>query len=116
MASRISDPEAAARLSAGLRVSESLHTAEAAVDAALVEAQALTVLLPAQGDPHATGRGPAVTPFRAVSRARVNLARAHRTLAEVARRIGLDETDVGPLDKPEDTPPIGGGPRRRRPA
>jgi hypothetical protein len=113
MASKTYDSDAAARVSAGLKVTESLHAAEAAVEAALVEAHALTALAPGD-DRAAPGRG--TTPVRAVSRARAHLARAHRSLADVARRIGLDETTVGPLDKPEDTPPIGGGPRRRKPA
>jgi hypothetical protein len=108
MASETSDRDAAARNSAGLKVTESLRAAEAAVDLALVETRALSALAPVAGD--------RPVPVRAVARARVHLARAHRTLADVARRIGLDETAVGPLDKPEDTPPIGGGPRRRRPA
>jgi len=108
MTSETSDRDTAARDAAGARVTESLRVAEAAVDLALVEAETLTALSPAaSGHP---------APVRAVTRARIHLARAHRTLADVARRIGLDETTVGPLDKPEDTPPIGGGPRRRKPA
>lgn len=115
MASETDDRDAAARVSTGLCVTGRLHAAEVAVDAALVEAQALTALAPVDR----TGSlqpaaGQATTAVRALSRARVHLARAHRTLADVARRIGLDETTVGPLDKPEDTPPIGGGPRRRK--
>ncbi|QTC91667.1 hypothetical protein [Brevundimonas goettingensis] len=108
MVSKAFGRDAAARISAGLKVTGSLHAAEAAVEVALVEAQALTALAPAGGGQAA--------PAKAVNRARLHLARAHQTLADVARRIGLDETAVGPLDKPEDTPLIGGGPRRRKPA
>lgn len=33
----------------------------------------------------------------------------HNTLSALARKLGLDTLAVGPLDKPEDTPPNGGG-------
>ncbi len=113
MASDISDGPAAPR--AGRRIADGLHAAEAAVDAAMSEALTLKSLLPADPTAARTATS-ALTPVTALGRARVHLIRAHRVLADVARRIGLDEASVGPLDKPEDTPPIGGGPRRRRPA
>jgi len=39
------------------------------------------------------------------------MAAAHNRLAALARKMGLDLPALGPLDKPEATPPIGGGPR-----
>jgi len=107
MVSGTSDRESAAEVAAR-NVAESLNAAEAAVDAALNEARTLTSMLPASA--------PVAAPVSALGRARIRLARAHRSLSDLARRVGLDEATVGPLDKPEDTPPIGGGPRRRRPA
>ncbi|NBW07448.1 MAG: hypothetical protein EBR82_05425 [Caulobacteraceae bacterium] len=110
MASKASDRERAAH-QAGLEVAGGLRAAEAAVDAAMTETLTLASLIPAD----APQAGPVVS-ARALGRARAHLIRAHRGLADVARHLGLDETSVGPLDKPEDTPPIGGGPRRKRPA
>lgn len=47
----------------------------------------------------------------AINTARARMVAAHNRLAALARKMGLDSLAVGPLDKPEDTPPIGDGPR-----
>lgn len=49
----------------------------------------------------------------AVGQARDRLASARRRLSALADQMGLEPLAVGPLDKPEDNPPIGGGPRRK---
>ncbi len=45
----------------------------------------------------------------ALAEARSHLVDTHNTLAALARRLGLGTIAVGPLDKPEDDIPIGGG-------
>ena len=45
----------------------------------------------------------------ALAEARGHLVQTHNTLAAVARRLGLETLAVGPVDKPGDTPPVGGG-------
>ena len=51
---------------------------------------------------------------RALDQARARLGSARHALTALADRMGLEPLAVGPLDKPEDNPPIGGGPRRAR--
>lgn len=50
----------------------------------------------------------------ALHQARSRLRSARRSLGILAEHLGLEPLAVGPLDKPEDNPPIGGGPRRAR--
>ncbi|MBU1325794.1 MAG: hypothetical protein KJ676_11165 [Alphaproteobacteria bacterium] len=93
-----------------------LHAAEAAVDAALVAASALAGALPAArcaallsamtGQRAFEGAAGAVS---ALVEARAQLVRTHASLTAVARALGLDDLAVGPVDKPEDDPPLGGG-------
>lgn len=93
-----------------------LHTAETAVDAALVAVAGLAAALPAA---RSAARLPAVTGQRAFEgaagavsalvEARAQLVRTHAALAAVARALKLDDLAVGPVDKPEDDPPLGGG-------
>ena len=59
-----------------------LYAAETAIDRAMAETAALTAALPA--------------------------ARAEAYLS-LARKLGLEALAAGPVDKPGDTPPIGGG-------
>lgn len=49
----------------------------------------------------------------AIGQARTRLTSAQLKLSALAERMGLEPLAVGPLDKPEDNPPIGGGPRRK---
>ena len=110
-------PDAGARIAAGTALAGRLYAAEAAIDAAVSETAALMSLLPvARGHlwlSAVVGQrafDEAAASVGALVRARGHLVATHRTLAAVARRIGLDDLAVGPLDKPDDTPPIGDGP------
>ena len=104
------------RLSVGEALAARLYAAEAAIDQALIETATLTAALPAS---RAEARLSAVTGQRAVdgaaatisalAEARAHMVQTHNTLTALARKLGLDALAVGPLDKPGDTPPIGGG-------
>jgi hypothetical protein len=93
-----------------------LYSAESAIDRAMAEAAALAAALP---DARAAAYLSAVTGLRAFSgaaatigalaEARGHLVQTHNALAALARKLGLEALAVGPVDKPGDTPPIGGG-------
>jgi hypothetical protein len=103
----------------GADLAERLWSAEQAVDAALGEAAALIALLPQarrQAALAATVAQPAFSAaadsVAALAKARGDLVEAHRTLAALARRLGLDALAAGPMDKPKDDRPgpgYGGG-------
>lgn len=107
-----------ARASVGEGVAARLFAAEAAIDSALKEAAGLLALLPearaqaylsaVSGQRAFTGAAGAVS---ALTEARARLVDTHGVLAALARKMGLDTLAVGPLDKPDDEPPIGGGPK-----
>jgi hypothetical protein len=92
-----------------------LYSAESAIDRAMAETAALAAALP---DARAGAYLSAVTGQRAFSgaaasigalaEARGHLVQTHNTLAALARKLGLEALAVGPVDKPGDTPPIGG--------
>lgn len=92
-----------------------LHSAEAAIDHALAEAAALAALLPvargaariASTTAHGAFEGAAAS-VSALTDARGHLVRTHRTLGALARVMGLEALAMGPVDKPEDRPPVGG--------
>lgn len=96
-------------------VSTRLHAAEAAIDAALMEAAQLAALLPgARNEAYLSAvvgqrafDGAAAT-ITALSEARSHIVATHNSLAAVARKMGLGPVAVGILDKPEDTPPADG--------
>lgn len=100
----------------GETVSTKLHAAEAAIDAALAETAQLAALLPvARSQAYlsaVTGQkafdGAAAT-ISALAEARSHIVGTHQSLAALARRLGLETVAVGILDKPEDSPPTGGG-------
>ncbi len=104
------------RQSIGEALAARLFTAEAAIDRALAEAAALAAALP---DARAEAWLSAVTGQRAftgaaatisaLAEARGHLVQTHNSLAALARKLGLDSLAVGPVDKPGDTPPVGGG-------
>ena len=104
------------RQSIGEALAARLYTAEAAIDKAMAETAALAAALPgARADAWlsaVTGQrafsGAAAT-ISALAEARGHLVQTHNTLAAVARRLGLETLAVGPVDKPGDTPPVGGG-------
>lgn len=104
------------RQSIGEALAARLYTAEAAIDRAMAETAALAAALP---DARAEAWLSAVTGQRAFSgaaatisalaEARGHLVQTHNTLAALARKLGLEALAVGPVDKPGDTPPVGGG-------
>lgn len=104
------------RLTIGQAVSARLFAAETAIDRAVLETASLAALLPAARSQAflsaVTGQkafdGTAAS-LSALSEARAHLIDTHRTLAALARKLGLETLAIGPLDKPDDTPPIGGG-------
>jgi hypothetical protein len=97
-------------------VAARLHAAEAAIDTALTETAHLAALLPAartaaylsavSGQKAFDG---AAASIGALAEARSHIVDTHNALAALARRMGLDTVAVGILDKPEDSPPVGGG-------
>lgn len=104
------------RQSIGEALAARLYTAEAAVDRAIGEAAILAAALPdaragawlsaVAGQRAFTGAAAAIS---ALAEARGHLVQTHNTLAALARKMGLDALAVGPVDKPGDTPPVGGG-------
>ena len=104
------------RQSIGEALAARLYTAEAAIDRAMAETAALAAALP---DARAEAWLSAVTGQRAftgaaatisaLAEARGHLVQTHNTLAALARKLGLEALAVGPIDKPGDTPPVGGG-------
>jgi hypothetical protein len=104
------------RQSIGERLAARLYAAETAIDVALMETATLAAMLPTA---RAEARLSAVTGQRAfdgvagaisaLSAARSQMGQTHAALAALARKLGLDALAVGPVDKPGDTPPIGGG-------
>jgi hypothetical protein len=104
------------RLFVGEALAARLYAAEAAIDQALIETATLAAALPVArsdawlsaitGQSAVDGTAAAIA---ALARARADIVRTHRSLTAIARKIGLETLAVGPLDKPGDTPPIGGG-------
>lgn len=104
------------RLSVGEALAARLYAAEAAIDQALIETATLAAALPvARSDAWLSAvagqrafDGAAAT-IAALAQARAHMVQTHHTLSALARKLGLDTLAVGPLDKPGDDPPIGGG-------
>lgn len=104
------------RLSVGEALAVRLYAAESAIDQALIETATLAAALPAAraeawlsavtGQRALAGAAGAVS---ALSEARAQIVQTHNVLTALARKLGLDALAVGPLDKPGDAPPIGGG-------
>lgn len=93
-----------------------IYAAEAAIDRAMGETAALAAALPgARAEAYlsaVTGQRAftgAAASLSALAQARGHLVDTHNTLAALARKMGLETLAVGPVDKPGDTPPIGGG-------
>jgi hypothetical protein len=100
------------RHTVGEALAARLYSAELAIDAALTETAQLAAMLPAARTAAylsaATGQkafDAAAASIGALALARGHLVDTHNTLAALARRLGLDSVAVGPLDKPEDSPP-----------
>ena len=93
-----------------------LYAAETAIDAALAETATLTAMLPSArsqaylsavtGQKVFEGAAAAVG---SLAEARSHLVQTHNSLSALARKLGLDTLAVGPVDKPEDRPPVGEG-------
>ncbi len=101
------------RQTVGQALSLRLHSAEAAIDAALAETAQLAAMLPAARAQAylsaVTGQKAfdgAAASISALAEARSHLVDTHNTLAALARRLGLGNVAVGPLDKPEDDVPL----------
>lgn len=104
------------RQSIGETLAARLYAAETAIDRALAETATLAAMLPAAradaclsavtGQRAFDGAAGAIS---ALSSARSQMVQTHTALAALARKLGLDALAVGPVDKPGDTPPIGGG-------
>lgn len=104
------------RLSIGEALAARLYAAESAIDQALIETANLAAALPAAranawlsavtGQSAFSGTAGAIS---ALSEARAHIVRTHNTLTALARKMGLESLAVGPVDKPGDGPPIGGG-------
>jgi len=104
------------RLSVGEALAARLYAAESAIDQALIETASLAAALPAarsdawlsavSGQGAFTGTAGAIS---ALSDARGHIIQTHKTLTALARKLGLETLAVGPVDKPGDGEPIGGG-------
>jgi hypothetical protein len=93
-----------------------LYAAETAIDRALAETANLASALPAARTDAClsavTGQRAfdgAAASISALAAARSHLVQTHNALAAVARKLGLETLAIGPLDKPNDRPPVGGG-------
>lgn len=109
-------PEPGTAESVGEALANRLYAAENAIDSALTEAGALMSMLPSARTTlwlsAVTGQrifDDAAASIQALAQARGHMVSAHNTLAALARRLGLEVLATGPVDKPEDTPPIGKG-------
>jgi hypothetical protein len=104
------------RLTVGEALAARLFAAETAVDQALIEVATFAAALPAArtdawlsavtGQRAFDGAAAALTHL---TEARAQLVATHRALAALAHRLGLDALAVGPVDKPGDDTPVGGG-------
>lgn len=104
------------RLSVGEALAARLFAAESSIDRALIETATLAAALPAAradawlsavtGQRAFDGTAGAIT---ALAQARAHIVQTHNTLTALARKLGLETLAVGPLDKPGDDRPIGGG-------
>ncbi len=104
------------RHAVGEAIAARLYAAETAIDQALSETAFLAAALPsARAEAYlsaVTGQrvfDGAAASISALAEARAHLVQTHTALAALARKLGLDTLAVGPLDKPGDPPPIGGG-------
>jgi hypothetical protein len=104
------------RQTIGENLAARLYAAETAIDLALTETAMLAAMLPAaRADAYlsaVTGQRAfdgAAGALSALSAARSQMVQTHTALAAIARKLGLDVLAVGPIDKPGDTPPVGGG-------
>lgn len=105
------------RQSIGEALATRLYAAETAIDQALTETAFLAAALPsARAEAYlsaVTGQrvfDGAAASISALAEARSHLVQTHTALAALARKLGLETLAIGPLDKPGDQPPIGGGP------
>jgi len=104
------------RTAVGEALAARLYAAESAIDQALIESATLAAALPAArsdawlsavtGQRAFEGTAAAIT---ALAEARAHIVRTHNTLGALARKLGMEALAVGPVDKPGDGPPIGGG-------
>lgn len=103
-----------ARAQAATAIAALIHASEAAVDAAAVQTAALIGgavehrnALNLSATVGVKGDAAIARALTGLADAKLALAEVHRHASAVAAAMGI--TAVGPLDKPGDTPPIGGG-------
>ncbi|GAA0626369.1 hypothetical protein GCM10009422_23990 [Brevundimonas kwangchunensis] len=103
------------RQTIGEALAARLYAAESAIDQALSHAAGLVAALPgARADAFLSAvAGQAVfdgaaASVQSLTDVRAHLVRTHTALAALARKLGLEPLAVGPIDKPGDTPPVGG--------
>lgn len=104
------------RQAIGESLAARLYAAETAIDRAIMETAMLAAMLPAaRADAYlsaVTGQRAfdgAAGSLSALSNARSQMVQTHTALAALARKLGLKALAAGPVDKPGDTPPVGGG-------
>lgn len=104
------------RQAIGEALASRLYAAETAIDQALAETAFLAAALPAaRAEAYlsaVTGQrvfDGAAASISALAEARSHLVQTHTALAALARKLGLETLAIGPLDKPGEQPPIGGG-------
>jgi hypothetical protein len=105
-----------ARAETAETLAQQLYRAENALDLAVQEVSGLLSTLPQArcdaGLSAVAGRsifrhmGSAVAALLA---AREGLSSAHEDLARLSKILKIDTVAIGPLDKPDDEPPVGGG-------
>lgn len=100
------------RTDLGERLAQRLYAAEAAIDRALAEAAELAAFLPrARAEAMiaaTTGQAAfesSAAAIAALAAARGHVAHTHRTLDALGRRMGIDVSATGPMDKPENDLP-----------
>lgn len=103
------------RQTIGEALAARLYTAESALDQAMADTAAFAAALPgARADAllsAVTGQrafSGAAAAISALAEARGHLVQTHQTLAALARKLELHALAGGPVDKPGDTPPVGG--------
>ena len=103
------------RQSIGEQIAPLLYAAETATDLALAQTAGLSAHLPGacakaylsanagqKAFDSAAGSNSALAPPSA------HMVQTHKTLPTLARALGLDTLAIGPVDNPNDTPPVEG--------
>lgn len=102
-------------------VADELFATEKAVDDAIAQASdMLATLIQGRRDMNlsavvgADAQAKVMDAIAAMGQARTAVVAAHADLAKVQRAVGLAHVAVGPMEKPEEDVPMGGGVRAER--